>query len=157
MTPILADFGYFPLLLPVDATATMFAYKSPEALQYRHVTSKSDVFCFGIVLLEIVSGKCPSQYNNEGETGRGTDLIEWATSAVTEGKETELFDPKMAVDTHGASDSMRKLLQLGVACVEANFKMRPDMSEVVRRIDEIAESSVAEGVGVEIIPVEGEV
>lgn len=38
-----------------------------------------------------------------------------------------------------------------VACVEANFKMRPDMSEVVRRMDEVAESLVDEGVV--IIPI----
>lgn len=156
MTPILADFGYFPLLLPVYATATMFAYKSPEALQYRHVSPKSDVFCFGVVLFEIVSGKCPTQYKNAGESDRGTDLIEWATSTVTEGKETKLFDSKMEVDTPATADSMRKLLQVVVACVDANFKIRPDMNEVARRIDEITKSSVV-AEDVEIIPIEGEV
>lgn len=151
LTPLVADFGYSPLVIPTHAATAMFAYNSPESLQYQHISPKSDVYCFGIVLLEVLSGKYPSQYNNGGKGG--TDLVQWAATVVEEGREAELFDPEMGATAEPAVGTMRRLLHLGCSCVEPNPEQRPEMREVARRIEEVAEASMNVGQSPEMVSI----
>ncbi|XP_058079789.1 pollen receptor-like kinase 3 [Magnolia sinica] len=133
--PLLADYGFFPLVAPTEATNAMFAYKSPESLQYRHVSPKSDVYCLGVVILEILTGKFPSQYLNHGKGG--TDVVQWVVTAISEKREWELFDPEIS-GPGKADPTMERLLHVGAECAQPNPEQRPDMKEAVRRIEEIA-------------------
>ncbi|XP_020594149.1 pollen receptor-like kinase 3, partial [Phalaenopsis equestris] len=54
--PILTDYGLIPLVNPSAAPNVLFAFKSPES---PHVSPKSDVYCFGIVLIEILTSRFP--------------------------------------------------------------------------------------------------
>lgn len=112
----------------------MFAFKSPEAILYQQVTPKCDVFCLGVVILEILTGKFPSQYlsNQKG----GTDIVQWARSAVSDKRERELIDPEIADATNSLAD-MERLLHIGADCTESNLDQRMDMNEAIRRIEEI--------------------
>ncbi|GAB2212326.1 hypothetical protein Droror1_Dr00020286 [Drosera rotundifolia] len=53
-------------------------------------------------------------------------------------KEAELLDLEIA-NCENAKDAMVQLLRIGVACADANQGIRPDMKEVLRRVEEIAE------------------
>ncbi|KAG9458039.1 hypothetical protein H6P81_002547 [Aristolochia fimbriata] len=139
LNPLLADFGYSPLVIPTHASHSMFAYKSPESLQYRHVSPKSDVYCLGILILEVLTGKYPSQYNNGGKGG--TDLVEWVATAMKEKQELEVFDPEIAPSNDATRASMEALLHLGAECAEPNPERRPDIKEVLRRMEEIVTKS----------------
>lgn len=132
--PLLADYGLTQLLNMPSALQALFAYKAPEAAQYGIISPKCDVYCLGILILEILTGKFPSQYLHNGKGG--TDVVEWVISAISERREAELFDPE--ISSSGSSfTEMEKFLHIGAACTEANPELRLDMKEAMRRIEEI--------------------
>lgn len=96
------------------------------------VSPKCDVYCLGILILEILTGKFPSQYLHNGKGG--TDVVEWVISAISEGREAELFDPEIASSASSFTE-MEKFLHIGAACTEANPELRLDMKEATRRIE----------------------
>lgn len=132
--PLLADFGLNPLINPNQVVQALFAYKAPEAAQYRQVSPKCDVYCLGIIILEMLTGKFPSQYLNNGKGG--TDIVQWVVSAIAEGRETELLDPEIA-SSKNCIGEMERLLHIGAACTESNPEMRLDVREAIKRIEEI--------------------
>ncbi|XP_008786941.2 pollen receptor-like kinase 3 [Phoenix dactylifera] len=134
--PILVDYGFIGLVNPSQASQVMFSYKSPETLQYRHVSPKSDVYCLGVVMLEVLTGKFPTHYLNN--TKGGTDVVQWTASAIAENREAELLDPAITAGNKAWKPKMVRLLQLGAACADVDPEQRPDMEEVVRLIEEIA-------------------
>ncbi|KAK4269056.1 hypothetical protein QN277_022261 [Acacia crassicarpa] len=131
--PMLVDFGLCSLINPANLSQALFAYKTPEALQ-KGVSPKSDVYCLGVIILEILSGKFPSQYLNN--SSGGIDVVQWANSAISEGMMLEMLDPQLA-SSKNSIGQMERLLCIGVACTASNPEQRPDMFEVLRRIDEI--------------------
>lgn len=132
--PILADYGYC-YLISNQARQSLFAYKSPEVVRYQHhVSPKCDVYCLGVIILELITGKFPSQYLNSG-TG-GTDVVQWAKLAMAEGREAELYDPEIASSKNSLGE-MELLLHIGVACTENNPERRLDIREAIRRIEDI--------------------
>ncbi|KDP33937.1 hypothetical protein JCGZ_07508 [Jatropha curcas] len=134
--PLLTDYALDPLTNPNHSAQTMFAYKSPEYLLNHQVSAKSDVFCLGIIILEVVTGKFPSQYLANGKGG--TDVVKWVQRAKAEGKEQEVIDPEIANGSSAESiQEMVKLLRIGAACAESNTALRLDMKEAIRRIGEV--------------------
>lgn len=131
--PIVADYGYCSLISG-QARESLLAYKSPEVVQYQQVSPKCDVYCLGVLILELITGKFPSQYSNSG-TG-GTDVVQWAKSAIAEGREAELYDPEIASSSDSRSE-MEELLHVGAACTENNPEQRLDVREAIRRIEDI--------------------
>ncbi|CDP03056.1 unnamed protein product [Coffea canephora] len=132
--PLLTDYAFFPLISNTQTAQSLFAYKSPEAILYQQLTPKSDVYCLGIIILEILTGKFPSQYLNNQKGG--TDLVQWVNSAIAESREVELIDPEIANAT-GSLAEMEKLLHLGAACTESEPDKRIDLREALRRIEQI--------------------
>ncbi|KAK2997360.1 hypothetical protein RJ639_025778 [Escallonia herrerae] len=132
--PLLADYAFYPLINNTHAAQSIFAYKSPEAILHQHVSPKSDVYCFGIVILEILTGKFSSLYLNNQKGG--TDIVQWVRSAVSENRESGLIDPEIAVARDSLGQIVR-LLQIGAACTESEHDRRIDMREAIRRVEEI--------------------
>ncbi|KAK4427415.1 Pollen receptor-like kinase [Sesamum alatum] len=132
--PLLSDYGFCPLISSSQAAEALSAYKSPEAALNLHVSPKSDVFCLGVMILEILSGKFPCQFllNAQG----GTDLVQWIRSAIQEGREADLLDPDIA-NAKNFQSGMVQLLHIGAACTETNPDRRLDLREAIRRIDDI--------------------
>lgn len=132
--PVLSDYAFQPLMNPANAAQAMFAYKTPDFLALQRISQKCDVFCLGIIVLELLTGKFPSQYLSNGKGG--TDVVHWALSAAAaEDDERELLDPEILAPA-GASQMLR-LLRVGMACVEGNPQQRIDMREAIRRIEEV--------------------
>ncbi|WOL12452.1 pollen receptor-like kinase 3 [Canna indica] len=138
--PLIADHGLAALVGAAQASQVMFAYRTPEGMQHHLVSPKSDVYCLGIVILELVTGKFPSQYMNN--TKGGTDVVQWAASAIAEKREAELLDKDTAASD--VTEHMARLLRVGAACVEANPEERPEVAEVAQLIEEIASAVAGE-------------
>ncbi|KAK4756872.1 hypothetical protein SAY87_006999 [Trapa incisa] len=132
--PLLSDYAFHPLINSAHAAQVMFAYKSPESVESQQLTPKCDVYCLGIVILETLTGKFPSQYLSNGKGG--TDVVQWVKSAISEGREEEVINPEITAST-GCTDGMAKLLRIGATCAESDPEQRLDLKEAIRCIDEI--------------------
>ncbi|CAN0877918.1 Pollen receptor-like kinase 3 [Linum grandiflorum] len=137
--PRVSEYGFSSLINSNVMTKALLAYKSPEALSNGVVSPKSDVFCLGILILEIMTGKVPSQYPGSG----GTDLVQLAESA--QGKEAELLDPEIA-GTSGSVGQMVRMIKIATLCAHSVPEQRLDLREATKRIDEIQieDSSIPE-------------
>ncbi|CAH8390058.1 unnamed protein product [Eruca vesicaria subsp. sativa] len=132
--PLISDYAFLPFLQPDNASQALFAFKSPEFIQNHQVSPKSDVYCLGVILLEVMTGKFPSQYLNNGKGG--TDIIEWVQSSVAQHKEEELIDPEILSNTDSLQQ-MVELLRIGAACIASNPDDRGNMMEIVTRIGRV--------------------
>ncbi|KAL8097803.1 inactive leucine-rich repeat receptor-like serine/threonine-protein kinase At1g60630 [Apium graveolens] len=95
-------------------------------------TFKSDVYAFGVILLEMLTGKVASVQNN------GMDLAKYVVSVIKEEWTGEVFDRGLSKE--GASEErMVNLLQIAIQCVNQSPEARPSISQVALMIDAIKE------------------
>ncbi|KAF2323639.1 hypothetical protein GH714_036433 [Hevea brasiliensis] len=128
---LLHDFGYNTLANPSVVGQALIAYKAPEATQFG-VSPKCDVYCLGLIILEILTGKYPSQYLNNGKGG--IDLVQWAETKISEGKEYDMLDPEIASSSNSVGE-MRQLIHIGALCAASNPVQRLDLREAIQRIE----------------------
>uniref|UniRef100_A0A0D9WMY3 Protein kinase domain-containing protein n=1 Tax=Leersia perrieri TaxID=77586 RepID=A0A0D9WMY3_9ORYZ len=143
--PLLVDFGYSGLVThdPHSSAHSMFAHRAPECVAGgAHLAgAKADVYCFGVVLLELLTGKFPSQYLHNAKGG--TDLVMWATTAIADGYERDLFDPAIMAAWKFALPDMVRLMHVAVDCVEVDVDKRPGMKEAAVRVEEVVAAAMA--------------
>ncbi|WVZ23673.1 hypothetical protein V8G54_002217 [Vigna mungo] len=136
--PLLVDYGFSGMVNPSSAAQTLFAYKAPEAAENGEISHSCDVYCLGVVILEILTGKFPSQYLSTGKGG--TDVVQWVETAISEGRVAEVVDPEIA-NSRKSVGEMEQLLHIGAACTRSNPLQRLSMEEAFRRIDEVRSES----------------
>ncbi|GBG83853.1 hypothetical protein CBR_g37652 [Chara braunii] len=106
-----------------------FGYFAPEYAMLGRVSTKSDVFSFGVVLLELISGLAPVDMNRP----RGQEsLVLWATPLLQDPKRVlhELVDPKLKNRFH--PEDMQKMALLAWVCLQPDPDARPAMPDVVQ-------------------------
>lgn len=141
-----ADFGLSVFAPPTSSAPRSNGYRAPEALDPRKNTQKADVYSFGVLLLELLTGKCPSLGDNLGPgTGYSgvVDLPRWVQSVVREEWTAEVFDLEL-MRYKDIEEEMVGLLQVAMICTSAAPDQRPKMNHVVKMIEEIR--------GVEVSP-----
>ncbi|KAK7314399.1 hypothetical protein VNO77_32921 [Canavalia gladiata] len=126
-----ADFGLARMLINPGELATMssvigsFGYMAPEYVQTTRVSEKIDVFSFGVILLELTTGK-EANYGDEHSS-----LAEWAWRHHQLGSNIkELLDNDVREDSY--LDGMCKVFKLGVMCTSTLATARPTMKEVLQ-------------------------
>ncbi|KAJ1258439.1 hypothetical protein BS78_10G074900 [Paspalum vaginatum] len=139
--PLLVDFGFSGLMNQTQSPHSMLAYRAPECVAGHLASAKADVYCLGIVLLELLTGKFPAQYLQNAKGG--TDLVMWATSALADGFERDLFDPAVMAAWKFALPDMTRLMRVAVDCVEVDLEKRPDMKEAAARVEEVVRTALA--------------
>ncbi|KAF7820281.1 putative leucine-rich repeat receptor-like protein kinase [Senna tora] len=131
----LTDFGFLHLLSAKKSAEKLAISRLPEFVQGKKLTHKADVYCFGIIILEIITGKVPGEIL--GEVGeRTSDLSEWVRTVVNNDWSTDILDEEIlaAREGHGA---MFELTELALQCTDTTPENRPKMNEVLIRIEEI--------------------
>ncbi|KAG1334860.1 putative inactive receptor kinase [Cocos nucifera] len=133
-----SDHGLAHLVGQTSSPTRVAGYRAPEVTDARKVSQKADVYSFGVLLLELLTGKAPAQalLNDEG-----VDLPRWVQSVVREEWTAEVFDLEL-LRYQNVEEEMVQLLQLAIDCAAQYPDKRPTISEVVVRIDEIRRSSV---------------
>ncbi|KAM3193941.1 hypothetical protein ACQJBY_070537 [Aegilops geniculata] len=142
MEPILSDYALVPVVTPSHASQVMVAYKAPECAAAGRATRKSDVWTLGILVLELLTGRFPTNYLRKGREGT-TDLAGWVHSVVREEWTGEVFDKDMR-DTRSAEGEMVKLLKVGLGCCDTDLAARWDIKEALARIEEVRERDPAD-------------
>ncbi|KAJ8486074.1 hypothetical protein OPV22_018559 [Ensete ventricosum] len=104
-----------------------FGYTAPEYILTGHLTSKSDVYGFGVVLLEMLIGR---RVMDHSKRSRQHDLVKWACPLlVRSSKLLKIIDPRL--EGQYSNKDVERVARLAYDCLNQNPKMRPVMSEVV--------------------------
>ncbi|KAJ0918587.1 putative protein kinase RLK-Pelle-LRR-III family [Helianthus annuus] len=137
----ISDFGLAPLVGLPSTPNRVAGYRAPEVTDPRRVSQKADVYSFGVLILELLTGKAPTHalLNEEG-----VDLPRWVQSTVKEEWTSEVFDLEL-LRYQNVEEEMVQLLQLAIDCAAQYPDNRPTMSEVTRRIEELRGASLMRG------------
>ncbi|KAL1807586.1 hypothetical protein DCAR_0726966 [Daucus carota subsp. sativus] len=122
-----------------ESSASALFYRAPEYRDTRRpLTQPADVYSFGVILLELLTGKTPFQ---DLVQEHGEDIPRWVRSVREE--ETESGDDP-ASSNEGSEEKLAALLNIAMACVALTPDNRPEMREVLRMIKEArAEAQVS--------------
>ncbi|KAF8113640.1 hypothetical protein N665_0047s0046 [Sinapis alba] len=111
-------------------------YQAPEAYKMTKPSQKWDVYSFGLVVLEMVTGKSPVMQTNSSEM----DLVMWVESAAERSKPVwYVLDPVLARD-RDLEDSMVQVVKIGLACVQKSPDKRPNMRNVFESFEKLVSS-----------------
>ncbi|KZV29533.1 putative L-type lectin-domain containing receptor kinase S.7-like [Dorcoceras hygrometricum] len=139
----LGDFGLARLMdhgkSPVSTlTAGTMGYLAPEYLQYGIATEKTDVFSYGIVILELACGRRPIEREEESQSM--VNLVDWVWRLYSEGKIAKAADKRMNGEFE--EEEMKKLLVLGLSCANPDSMERPTMRRVFQILNNEADPLV---------------
>ncbi|KAF7140066.1 hypothetical protein RHSIM_Rhsim06G0211100 [Rhododendron simsii] len=109
---------------------TLKGYMAPEYAMRGYLTDKADVYSFGIVALEIVSGKSNTNYRPKEEF---VYLLDWAYVLQEQGSLLELVDPILG--SHYPEEEVMRMLNIALLCTNPSPTLRPLMSSVVSMLE----------------------
>ncbi|PKA51705.1 putative receptor-like protein kinase [Apostasia shenzhenica] len=105
-------------------------YMDPEYVVTQELTEKSDIYSYGVLLLELVSGRKAIQ--------DGKNIIEWSRKFISDSRLHELVDPAFA----NAFDfeQLQAVLEIILRCTRREGRMRPSIKRVLRMLSECLDS-----------------
>lgn len=126
-----ADFG-FAKLIPEGVTHLTtrvkgtLGYLAPEYAMWGKVSEICDVYSFGILLLEIISGRKPLEKLSGGIK---RDIVQWAIPYVQKGAFDHMADPRLKGEFD--RNELKRVVVIAMRCTDGNPENRPSMLEVV--------------------------
>ncbi|GMH02521.1 hypothetical protein Nepgr_004360 [Nepenthes gracilis] len=135
----LTEFGLDKLMIPTVADEMMAqaktdGYKAPELQKMKKCNSRTDVYAYGILLLEILIGKKPGKNCRNGQS---VDLPSMVKAAVLEETTMEVFDVEVLKGIRSPmEDGLVQALKLAMGCCAPVAAVRPTMDEVVKQLEE---------------------
>ncbi|MCO5580029.1 hypothetical protein L7F22_033895 [Adiantum nelumboides] len=112
-------------------------YLDPEYYLTQQLTEKSDVYSYGVVLLEMLTARQPIEH--------GTYIVREVKALLDKGGMAALrsiLDPKLQYES---MLDVQKFVQIAMHCTDESALNRPTMSEVVREFEELIEQELGEG------------
>ncbi|OAY60639.1 probable receptor-like protein kinase At2g42960 [Manihot esculenta] len=130
-----SDFGLAKLLDSGESHITTrvmgtFGYVAPEYANTGLLNEKSDIYSFGVLLLEAVTGRDPVDY---GRPANEVNLVEWLKMMVGSRRVEEVVDPNLEVKP--TTRALKHALLVALRCVDPDAEKRPKMSQVVRILE----------------------
>ncbi|TKY62187.1 LRR receptor serine/threonine-protein kinase [Spatholobus suberectus] len=107
-------------------------YLDPEYYISQQLTDKSDVYSFGVILLELISGQ--EAISNESFGVNCRNIVQWAKLHIESGDIQGIIDPLLRNDYD--LQSMWKIAEKALMCVQPHGHMRPSISEVLKEIQD---------------------
>lgn len=129
-----SDFGLAKLLGDEESHITTivagtFGYLAPEYMQSGRATEKTDVYSFGVLVLEVISGKRPT---DASYIEKGFNIVGWLNYLASENRRTEIVDP---LCERVQTESLDSLLSVATQCVSSSPDDRPTMHRVVQILE----------------------
>ncbi|KAH7533725.1 hypothetical protein FEM48_Zijuj04G0162100 [Ziziphus jujuba var. spinosa] len=109
---------------------TAKAYVAPEYANTGLLNEKSDIYSFGVLLLEAVTGRDPVDY---GRPANEVNLVEWLKVMVGTRRAEEVVDPNLEVKP--STRALKRALLVALRCVDTDADKRPRMTQVVRMLE----------------------
>ncbi|KAH7576160.1 hypothetical protein JRO89_XS01G0004900 [Xanthoceras sorbifolium] len=141
--PKLSDFGLAregPLADRTHVSTAVvgtYGYAAPDYVETGHLTAKSDVWSFGVVLYEILTGRRSLERNRPKAEQK---LLDWVQQYPADSKKFGLImDPRL--ENEYSINAARKIARLADSCLSRSAKDRPKMSEVVENLKQIMQVS----------------
>ncbi|KAF8083073.1 hypothetical protein N665_0792s0003 [Sinapis alba] len=139
MTPKIADFG-LARLFDIDHTTQRytnrivgtFGYMAPEYVMHGQFSFKTDVYSFGVLVLEIISGKKNSCFSNDDSM---ESLLSFAWRSWKEGVALNLVDKILMTMSSYSSNMIMRCINIGLLCVQDKVSERPSMASVLLMLD----------------------
>ncbi|CAN0892728.1 Leucine-rich repeat receptor-like protein kinase PXL1 [Linum grandiflorum] len=133
----IADFGLARTMAHKNETVSMVAgsygYIAPEYGYTLKVDEKSDIYSFGVVLLELLTGKTPL----DPAFGESVDIVEWIRTKMRNNKPLEeVLDPSIAGQCKHVQEEMLLVLRIAILCTAKLPKERPSMRDVITMLGE---------------------
>ncbi|KAF3432316.1 hypothetical protein FNV43_RR27056 [Rhamnella rubrinervis] len=135
LEPLLNDYALIPVINQEHAQHLMMAYKSPEYAKLGRITKKTDVWSFGILILEMLTGKFPENYLTH-RYDPNADLATWVNDMIKQKRTSEVFDVEME-GARNCKEELVKLLKIGLSCCEEDLDARLDLNQVIHKIDQL--------------------
>ncbi|KAL3753790.1 hypothetical protein ACJRO7_001088 [Eucalyptus globulus] len=112
-----------------------YGYAAPEYLATGHLTPKSDVYGFGVVLLELLSGQRAIDKNRPAGHH---NLVEWAKPYLTNKRRIfRVIDSRL--EGQYSMDQAQKAAFLALQCISTEARARPTMDEIVTSLEQLQE------------------
>ncbi|KAK1428440.1 hypothetical protein QVD17_17274 [Tagetes erecta] len=132
----IADFGLARMMVKKNETVSMVAgsygYIAPEYGYTLKVDEKSDVYSYGVVLMELITGRRPV----DPEFGDSVDIVEWVRKKIRENEPlTKVIDQNVGNCKH-VEEEMLLVLRIALLCTAKISKDRPSMRDVVSMLEE---------------------
>ncbi|XP_024974250.1 probable serine/threonine-protein kinase At1g01540 [Cynara cardunculus var. scolymus] len=146
--PKVSDFGLAKLLgadrsyITTRVMGTL-GYVAPEYASTGMVNERSDVYSFGILFMELISGRYPVDYKRPKEE---VHLVDWLKKMVNEKCPEKVLDPKMIEKP--SSSIVKRVLLVALRCVDSNSEKRPKIGHVVHMLESQDQSLIDERRGV---------
>ncbi|KAL6129144.1 hypothetical protein ACLB2K_072497 [Fragaria x ananassa] len=141
--PKLSDFGLAregPMVGHTHVSTAVvgtYGYAAPDYIETGHLTTKSDVWSFGVVLYEILTGRRSLERNRPRTEQK---LLEWVKQFPPDSKKFGLMmDPRL--ESSYLKSAARKIAKLANSCLSKSAKDRPTMSQVVETLKQIIQDS----------------
>lgn len=110
-----------------------YGYAAPEYVMTGHLTARSDIYGFGVVLLEMLIGR---KAMDKSRPSREHNLVEWARPLLNHHKKLlRILDPRM--EGQYSNKTAIKVANLAYQCLSQNPKGRPLMSQVVEILESV--------------------
>ncbi|KFK28223.1 hypothetical protein AALP_AA8G488500 [Arabis alpina] len=125
------------IVFPIEGT---FGYLAPEYFMHGIVDEKTDVFAFGVLLLEIITGR------RAVDTASRQSIVMWAKPLLEKNNVEEIVDPKLGNDFD--ETELKRVMQTASMCIHHQSAMRPDMNrmaQLLRGDDRLAEQQQKSG------------
>ncbi|KAL8462767.1 hypothetical protein ACS0TY_033694 [Phlomoides rotata] len=118
-----------------------YGYAAPEYVMTGHLTARSDVYGFGVVLLEMLIGR---RAMDKSRPSREHNLVEWVRPILNHGKKLiRILDPR--IEGQYSSKILMKVANLAYQCLSQNPRGRPLMSQVIEILEPLVSEEVSRG------------
>jgi len=145
-SPKVADFGLAKIADREESHVSVanrgtLGYSAPEmwSRMYGVVTDKSDVYSYGMLLMEMVGARQNIDFHNKESRSSQFFYPEWAFKQVEKGQFENLRKGNMSEEEQGIA---KRLSLVGLWCIQFNASRRPPMSEVIQMLEGNADISL---------------